>query len=367
MEQIEPEFEGDFVLEDRAFRLDSGEELHDLRIRFAIYGSLADNRDSVVLACHALSGSARVGDWWPQMFGRGLPFDLERTAVVCANAIGSCYGTTGPRSLDPATGERYGSRFPVVTMRDVARAHTLVLDHLGVERVRLAIGGSIGGMQALQLAIDEPDRVASCIAIGAAPLEAMGLALNHLQRAAIELDPGWSDGAYVDGGGPARGLALARAIGMCTYKSADLFTERHARRPDRGGGDPYSERGGRFDVAGYLDRQGRVFLERFDAASYIALSRVMDSFEPARGYASEHEAIARIRARTLLVGISSDWLFPAASVRAFAEALERAGVDARYVELASSHGHDGFLVEVDELANICGAFLEGSSDGASGA
>jgi homoserine O-acetyltransferase len=349
MTGVRPSLEATYTHESAPFALDSGRSLERAAIRYAVYGE--PSRDNVVLVCHALSGSAAAVEWWPDMFGRGRPFDLDHVAVVCANVLGSCYGSTGPTSIDPATGEPYGATFPVLTMRDLARAHALLLDHLGVERIRLAIGGSIGGMQALQLAIDAPGRVARCIAIGAAPLGAMGLALNHLQRAAIGLDP-------------ARGLALARQIAMCSYKSAELFDDRHGRRTDRAGGDPYRSLDDRFDVAGYLDRQGELFVDRFDAASYVALSRAMDTFEPGRGYANEHEALARVTAKTLLVGISSDWLFPAAAVRELAGRLRDAGADASYAELVTSHGHDGFLADGECVAALCRAFLQEEADAA---
>lgn len=337
---IHPVREGDVHLPSLA--LDAGGTLQPVTVRFAQYGELRG--DNVVLVCHALSGSARVGDWWPEMFD-GL-FDLERDCVVGTNLLGSCYGSTGPGSLNPATGQRYGAAFPLVTIRDAVRAQAAALEQLGIERLRVAMGGSIGGMQALQWAVDFPHRVERCIAVGAAPLGAMALALNHLQRQAIRLDPSWPDGAAADG------IALARAIAMCSYKSAELFEERFGRRPNRAGDDPYSSMAGRFDVAGYLDHQGEKFRQRFDANSYIAISKAMDSFDLARGYASAVEALRRVTAQVLLVGISSDWLFPATDVRGLAQRLREAGVRCRYAELETSHGHDGFLADMPQLARL---------------
>ena len=340
-----PNFEGDFTFaEQEPFPLDAGGALQPVTLRYAVYGELERRRDQVVLACHALSGSARVADWWPGMFGRGHAFDLERRCVIGINVLGSCYGSTGPSSLDPRTGRRYGAHFPLVTVGDMVRAQARLLDHLGVPRLAAVVGGSIGGMQALEWALRFPGRVERCIAIGATPLSALGLALNHLQRQAIGLDP-------------VRGLALARALAMCSYKSAELFAERFARRPDRSGEDPTRALDARYDVAGYLDHQGEIFLRRFDSDSYLALSKAMDTFELARAGEAEEAALRRILAQVVLVGISSDWLFPAVDVRALAARMSAARVDVRYAELESAHGHDAFLADAEKLAAIVGEAL----------
>ena len=350
---LEPTREGDVQLAvEEPFRLDSGGSLQPVTVRYAMYGQLSPARDNVILVCHALSGSARAADWWPEMFGAEGLFDTSRYCILGTNLIGSCYGSTGPASINPNTGRPYGPDFPLVSITDMVRAQAQVLNALGIERVRVAIGGSIGGMQALEWAVDYPERVERAIAIGAAPLSAMGLGLNHLQRQAIQLDPGFRDGRYSETEPPARGLALARAIAMCSYKSAELFTERYARRPNRNGEDPWSSFADRFDVAGYLDHQGEKFVDRFDANSYIVLSKAMDTFEPGRGYDSEAHALGRIRARVLLVGIASDWLFPPEDVRALAGRMRAAGAAAEYVELQSNHGHDGFLADMKSLVAL---------------
>jgi homoserine O-acetyltransferase len=240
----------------------------------------------------------------------------------------------------------------------MVEAEARLLDHLKIERLACVIGGSVGGMQALRLAVNFTERVKTCIAIGAAPLSAMGLALNHLQRMAIRNDPLWLEGRYAPDAQPARGLALARALAMCSYKSAELFNERFARRPDRSGEDPHASMSERFDVAGYLDYQGSRFTGRFDANSYLVISKAMDNFDLARGYPCEAEALRRITARLLMVGISSDWLFPASDVRALTERAQAAGVDATYRELVSSHGHDGFLADAARLAAIVAGHLD---------
>ena len=319
-------------------------------MRYAVYGELNERRDNAVLICHALSGSARAADWWPEMFGS--VFDLTRDCVICTNILGSCYGSSGPTSINPASGKPFGPDFPLVTIRDIVRAQAHVLDELGVKQLRIVIGASIGGMQALQWAVDYPERVEHCVAIGAAPLSAMGLALNHLQRKAIQLDPEFKEGRYAATEQPARGLGLARAIGMCSYKSPELFDERYARNPNRNGEDPLRSLGDRYDVAGYLDHQGEKFVSRFDANSYLVISKAMDTFELGRGYASEAEALKRIKAHVSLVGISSDWLFPAKDIRALAERLDAAGVQCDYTEFETAHGHDGFLAEMDAVAAV---------------
>jgi homoserine O-acetyltransferase/O-succinyltransferase len=349
---IEPTSEADCTFaRDEPFRV-SGGELQPLTLRYATYGTLNERRDNAVLVCHALSGSARVADWWPELFGAGRPFDTDRYCVIGVNVVGSCYGSTGPRSTDARTGRPYGGDFPLVTISDMVRAQSLLLNRLGVERLHAVVGGSIGGMQALQWAVDFPRRVERCVAVGAAPLPALGLALNHLQRQAIMNDPLWRGGRYTETAPPREGLALARGIAMCSYKSAELFDERFARNPNRAGEDPGRSLGERFDVAGYLDHQGRTFTRRFDANSYLILSKAMDTFDLARGYASEEAALRRVAARVLLVGITSDWLFPEGEVRALARRLSSAGVRCRYEELASPHGHDGFLADADLLAPL---------------
>jgi len=360
MRVIEPSVESDFTFAfEQPFRLTAGGSLRPVTLRYTLYGELNQARDNALLVCHALSGSARVADWWPELIGPWRPFDTKRYCIVGINILGSCYGSTGPRSNHPQKPhESYGSDFPLISIKDIVRAQATLLDYLGITRLHAVVGGSIGGMQALGWAVDFPERVDRCIAIGAAPLSSMGLALNHLQRQAIRNDPAWLEGRYAPDHQPIAGLALARAIALCTYKSPELFTERFARRPDRNGEDPHSSPGDRFDVAGYLDHHSSQFTERFDANSYLVLSKAMDTFDLERGYASEQEALRRISADLLLVGISSDWLFPANDVRTLAERARAAGVTAGYAELKSSHGHDGFLADADLLAPIIKRQLE---------
>jgi homoserine O-acetyltransferase len=353
-----PTYEGDFVLDEHLL-LECGRTLAGITLHYAVYGRLNAARDNAVLVCHALSGSALVGEWWPEIFASGAVLSLDHDFVICINMLGSCYGSTGPGAVDPETGEIYGPDFPLVSIRDNVRAQARLLDSLGIRKLRLVLGGSIGGMQALDWSILYPERVERGLIIGVTPLSAMGLALNHLQRKAIQHDPEWEGGHYLPQRPPRRGLALARQIAMLSYKSAGLFDERFGRNPNRNGEDPWGLDdqgggliGGRFDIAGYLDHQGNRFIERFDANAYLAILRTMDTWDPLRGYSSAKEAFSRIRAKLSFVGISTDWLFPPEGVREFAETIREAGVQADYREMTSAHGHDAFLAEQAELVRL---------------
>jgi homoserine O-acetyltransferase/O-succinyltransferase len=332
----------------KPFVLESGAMLPVVDVRYSVYGEPNEAQDNIILVCHALSGSSRIDQWWPLLLDQ--VFDLERDCVICFNSIGSCYGSTGPTSTNPATGKPYEDTFPRVTVRDIVRAERLAATQLGIDRFKAIVGSSLGGMQALQWAIDYPGAVESCVAIGAAPLGAMALALNHLQRKALALGKG-SD-KRTD-----RSLALARAIAMISYKSADLFQQRHGRKPNRTGPSPFESEAGRFDIAGYLDHQGDVFIDRFNHDAYAIITHAMDLFDPARDYSSAELAFERITAQVLLIGIDSDWLFPAADVRALHEQLTTAGAASQYHELKSDHGHDAFLAEPEKLIPSLTSFL----------
>ena len=350
-----PSFEGDYSPEED-FTLEAGGMLRSPNLHYAIYGEPNAAGDNVIFITHALSGSARVADWWPRLFAEGGLLQSAGHCVIGINVLGSCYGSTGPGSINPLTGHRYGPDFPLVTISDIVRLQVRLLEKLKIRRLALVMGASIGGMQALELAIQFPELVQRVVSIGAAPLGAMGLGLNHLQRQMIQLDPAWQGGHYQPDQQPRQGLALSRALAVCTYKSSELFEDRFARQPDRSGEDPLA--GGRFDVAGYLDYQGERFVERFDANAYLAMTRAMDLFDPVRGYRSAEDAFRRIEAEVMLVGISSDWLFPAAEIAALAASIEQAGVRCQYRELVSSHGHDAFLAEPDDLARLVRPFLK---------
>lgn len=308
--------------------------------RVGVYGTPSPGGTNVVLACHALTGSSRVVDWWSGLVGPGKAFDTNVLAVACVNALGSCYGSTGPATLAPS-GEPYGASFPIVTARDIVRAQRAALAALGFECFAAVIGASLGGMLALEWTYDAPAATLQAIVIGAYDhFSPMGIALNAVAREAIRIARS-----------PAEGIGLARKIAMLTYKSEALFAERFARNPDRGGGDPYRNATDRFDVEGYLDHQGARFAARMDPQSYLTLTRAMDLFD--------------VRARplppnlpaTTFVGIASDWLFLPRDVRAAAERLTAAGARGTYLELASDHGHDAFLAEPERLGALLAPVL----------
>ncbi|HEU5401363.1 MAG TPA: homoserine O-acetyltransferase [Terriglobales bacterium] len=330
------------------FALEAGGSLSPVHIRFAIYGEPNDRGDNVVLLCHALSGSAEAHDWWPELFAPGGIFADGRFCIICTNILGSRYGSTGPTSFNPATGKPYGDSFPLVTIGDVVRAQERALHDLGITRLYAVLGASIGGMQALEWAIRFPEKVERCIAIGATPLSSMGLALNHLQRQAIFADP-------------EQGLRIARGIAMCSYKSSALFDERHGRKPNREGDFPWESKEGKFDIAGYLEYQGEIFARRFDPQTYVAITRMMDLWDPARSDASVYD---RIQARASLIGISSDWLFPAEDIRNLANELRSHSVDCQYHEIESDHGHDSFLAEMDRVHDLLAQILSESKHSA---
>lgn len=328
--------------DEEPFQLEAGGSLTPVNIRFAVYGEPNATGDNVVLLCHALSGSAEAHEWWPELFAPRGVFASGNWCVVCTNILGSRYGSTGPTSTNLRTGEPYGDDFPVVTIGDMVRAQERVLNRLGISRLYAVLGASIGGMQALEWAIRSPEKVERCIAIAATPLSSLGLALNHLQRQAIAADP-------------EKGLRIARELAMCSYKSAELFAERHGRKPNRRGEPPWLSKEGKFDIAGYLDYQGEVFARRFDPHTFVTITRAMDLWDPLQQWGES--AYERIQARTSLIGISSDWLFPATDVRALAKTIRLATGECQYHEIQSDHGHDSFLAEVQPVNTLLEALL----------
>jgi homoserine O-acetyltransferase len=325
-------------------RLSGGAVLSDVVARVTIYGRPRDGGANVVFAAHALTGSSRILDWWGGLAGPGALFDPQRWCVVGINTLGGCYGTTGPQSIAP-DGMRYGPRFPIVTVEDMVDVERRALSVLGIERLGVVIGGSLGGFQALSWARRYGASVDHAIVVGANDhTRAQAIAQNSLAREAIRLDPAFRDGWYDEA--PVEGLRLARAIATLTYKSEELFERRYANRPDRGGGDPATRLNDRFDVDGYLAYQGVQFAARMDANTYRILTRAMDLFD-LRG--AEHPPEPT---KVTFVGITGDQLFFPEHIRAVSERWRDAGWDASFRLMQSDHGHDAFLAEAPALGEL---------------
>lgn len=342
--------------QERPLELILGGVLTEVTVAYETYGALAPDRDNVVLVCHALTGDSHCAahndsdeeGWWDLLVGPGRPIDTDRFFVICANVLGGCQGTTGPASPDPAAGRPYGASFPEVTIRDMVRVQKRLLEALGINRLSLVIGGSMGGAQALEWAVTYPgfaDAVAALAAPGYASAQA--IAYNRVGRQAVMLDPEWRGGNYYGGPGPVQGLSLARAVGMITYQSEPSMAAKFARRT----------RNGQFEVENYLDYQGQCLVQRFDANSYLCLLRALDLYDLGMGHASYRAALARIEARVLVAGVTSDILYPAYQQVELVEILKSLGVRAEYAEVDSSHGHDGFLIDFDLLKPILREFV----------
>jgi homoserine O-acetyltransferase/O-succinyltransferase len=349
------------------FSLECGETLQGLRIAYETWGELRAARDNAVLVVHALTGHAHAasggtsGDpsdgWWEGLIGPGRCLDPSHRFVVCANLLGSCYGSSGPGEPDPIAGRAPGSEFPVITTRDMARVQKRLLDHLGVPSLALILGGSLGAMVVWEFLAEYPDfaRAAALIA-GAPRASAWVIALNAVARRAVEADPAWRGGRY-EGTGPERGLALARQIAMISYRTADLFEERFGRERTEGFSARALSPENAFQVERYLAHHGSKLVDRFDARAYLALTRAMDLHDVGRGRESLERALAPVRAKVLCVGIDSDVLFPAREMRDAAALLTGLGIEAGYGEISSRFGHDAFLVEFDQLARLVGPLL----------
>lgn len=338
--------------------LELGGRLGEITLAYQTWGTLNDAGDNVIFILHALTGDSAAGGpggWWAPLIGSGLALDTDRAFVVCANVLGGCQGSTGPASSDPLTGRPYGMRFPLITIGDIVNAQHLLAKRLGITKL-LAIGGSIGGFQALEWATRHPDLVGAAVPIAATgSLDPQGIAMNEIGRRAIMADPNWRGGSYqAEGVFPTDGLAIARMVGMVTYHSKESMAARFGRHPAT---RPtlHPGFGSTFDVEGYLHYHGQALVRRFDANSYLYLTRAMDLYDVGRNGGADHW-LAKIRAPVLLLGIRSDWLFPPADVRALQAELDRLGVDATYAELDSPHGHDAFLKEWDQLTAVLHPF-----------
>ena len=349
-------------------QLDCGQKLGPITLAYETYGDLAPQRDNAILILHALSGDAHVAGylgpddrkpgWWDIFVGPGKAFDTSKYFVICSNIIGGCKGSTGPSSANPATGRPYGPAFPIVTISDMVRAQKALIDHLGIRRLLSMSGGSMGGFQVLEWTVRYPDAVASAIPIAtAARLSAQGIAFNEVGRQAIMADPNWRGGDYYGREAPKAGLAIARMIGHITYLSDEQMHAKFGRRlQDRQsfGYDFKTE----FQVESYLRYQGDSFVRRFDANSYLYISKSMDYFDLAARRGSLLEALERVRAHFLVVSTSSDWLFPTYQSKEIVRALKANGVPTTFMELESAYGHDAFLLPSERLSATIAGFLE---------
>jgi len=352
----------------RPFQFESGGTIPELNLRYETYGHLNQARDNAVLICHALSGDhhcagvyrldERKQGWWNFVVGPGKPIDTSRYFVICSNVLGGCSGSTGPGSIHPGTGRRYNLDFPKLTVRDMVRAQALLLDHLGIERLHCVIGGSMGGMQTLQWAIDFPDRVGRYIALAcSARHNAQAIAFNDTGRQAITSDPAWQRGDYDPDGKPLEGLAVARMMAHITYLS-DVGMEAKFGRRRRSPDETKEHFDVEFEVESYLRYQGQSFVSRFDANTYLYLTKALDRFDLYGPNKTLDDSLAGVASPGLVVGFTSDWLYPPEGNREIVEALLRLGKDASYAELAMDFGHDSFLVRSPELYRLIRTFLD---------
>jgi len=348
--------------------LESGETLGPLTLAYETYGRLNAAKSNAILICHALSGDAHAAGhhagqqkpgWWDNSIGPGKAFDTDRYFVICSNVIGGCKGSTGPASVNPATGKPYGLSFPVITIRDMVEAQRRLIDFLGIDQLLCVAGGSMGGMQTLQWATTYPERVRTAIPIATtarhSPLQ---IAFNEVIRQSIMADPAWQGGAYYDDEPPERGLSIARMIGHITFMSEESMEEKFSRTRTRIlKGAPFAPE---FEVGGYLHYQGKQFVKRFDANAYLYITRALDYFD-----LSGDRLLSRDRARDiryLILSFSSDWLYPPGQSQDIVRQLKKGRADVTYCELKSTYGHDAFLVETEGQTTLIENFLSSSDD-----
>lgn len=364
--------------------LDCGQHIAPLDIACCTYGTLSPAKDNAILVCHALTGDQYLAEphpltgkpgWWSRMVGPGLPIDTDRFFVICSNVLGGCMGSTGPCSIGPK-GERWGTEFPPITIRDMVRAQALLLDHFGIGRLFAAIGGSMGGMLVLEWVATYPERVFAAMAVATAPYHsAQNIAFNEVSRQAIYADPDWHGGRYwAHDVVPARGLAVARMMAHITYLSEEALTRKFGRRVRR---DPKAAAGSTtggaigtaslfgemFEVESYLRHQGSSFVNRFDANAYLTITRALDYFDLSADYEGDLAApFVGVKTRFCVVSFSSDWLFPTSQSRAMARALNRAGVNVSFVEIESDRGHDSFLLDEPDFDRTMRGFVNGAAE-----
>jgi homoserine O-acetyltransferase/O-succinyltransferase len=345
--------------------LESGERLGPITMAYETYGQLNEDRSNAILILHALSGDAHAAGlhqdqkgagWWDNMIGPGKAFDTTKYFVICSNVIGGCKGSTGPASVNPKTGKPYALDFPLVTVGDMVNAQKHLIDSLGIERLLSVAGGSMGGMQVLQWMLSYPDRIRSAMPIATTMRHSpQQIAFNEVGRQAIMADPHWNHGSYYEGQPPARGLAVARMVGHITYMSDKSMADKFGRRvkDDRQDFKFTAE----FEVEGYLQYRGNNFVKRFDANSYLYVTKAIDLFDATAGKRIG-EIFHGIDARVLVIAFKSDWLYPAYQSQEIVKACKLAGIDVTYCEVDSNYGHDAFLLEAEEETILVKFFLE---------
>lgn len=362
--------------EDDPLKLECGVDLWPIDVEYETYGELNEKKDNLILICHALTGDAHAAGWdidakekgrtwridrpgwWDGMIGPGKPYDTDKYFVVCSNVLGSCYGTTGPSSNDPNTGKPYGLDFPVITVGDWVRVEKRLLEYLGVDTIHTVSGGSLGGAQGMEWALAYPEMVKNVHIIGASDkLSAQGLAFNAVGRYAIMSDPRFNNGDFYDGKHPVDGLSVARRLAHITYLS-DKAMEKKFGRVMKEGKSPRYEIVPEFEVESYLDYQGKKFVRRFDANSYIYITKAMDYYDASDwGDGDIRKAFERCSCRFLLVSFSSDWLYTPDQMKRMSKALVTTGKKIAYVNIPSDAGHDSFLTEIDSLGSVVDAHL----------
>lgn len=349
--------------------LEGGTHLGPISIAYETYGTLTPDRSNAILVLHALSGDAHAAGyhrsedqkpgWWDIMIGPGKGIDTEKYFVICSNILGSCMGSTGPRSLEPATGRPYGKNFPIVTIGDMVRAQKALIDHLGVDRILAVIGGSIGGMQVLEWTVRYPDMVYAAVPLATTTRHsALAIAFNEVARQAIMADPNWNNGSYYDGPQPDMGLAVARMIGHITYLSDAAMRHKFGRRlQDKN--DFSFNFDADFQIESYLRYQGTKFVERFDANSFLYITKAADYFDLERqhGDGSLVEAFSKAVARFLVISFTSDWLYPTYQSRSMVQAMKKNGLEVSFCEIEADWGHDAFLLPNERLTRLIKGFL----------
>ena len=350
--------------------LESGEKLGPVTLAYETYGELNADRSNAVLICHALSGDAHIAGyhegeskpgWWDDMVGPGKAFDTDKYCIICSNVLGGCKGSTGPGSVNPKTGQPYGLHFPLITIGDMVKAQQLLIQQLGIDKLCSVAGGSMGGMQALEWLRSAPDKLQSAILIATAAMHSpQQIAFNEVGRQAIMADHYWQDGNYYEGRTPAKGLAVARMVGHITYMSERSMLEKFGRQ-QKNEKQPFKFTAD-FEVEGYLQNKGDSFVKRFDANSYLYITKAMDFFDLTEEKPL-HEVFKGLDAKLLVIAFRSDWLYPVWQSQQIVKACKIAGLNATYCEIDSTYGHDAFLLEIEQEAHLVSHFLKRVSNG----